>query len=429
MIRSLRPALLALLCISLSTLTPITEARSFKNPFTLPALVSNTGVSEKQQANPDRRSEVRQLCEAHGSPPSNYSNIDVVVVMVAPVCVTQQTIKLLRYNFNFRHLYYIVKHVEFCPYLLSIDDSVRCVDENTVLPGVSYKALQDVSGDIKKNQGIHNRVGWYLQQYLKLGVALHLPDLSDHYLIWDADNIPIKPFDMFGNNGEVKFCANPSSAKAKGYGKFYKMITGQERSQLQLKGKIFNFVCGYMMFYRPYVKEMLDFMDAYIAKTVKHPLASKGFPWSIHAVANEAIKQNVFFSEYDSYGSWVMKHHPDAFEADYDISYIRNPKTLEGAVQDKFGAMHMQKTLQCCLRHKDICSLGKELSDGPHGKLGPKTGTHHHILIWEEHKFRYRTENFCEDGMPEALQTAVDKMGTGMNTNKKTQKAIKAPKG
>jgi hypothetical protein len=30
-----------------------------------------------------------------------------VVVMVAPVCVTQQTIKLLRFNFNFRHLYYV----------------------------------------------------------------------------------------------------------------------------------------------------------------------------------------------------------------------------------------------------------------------------------------------------------------------------------
>ena len=30
-----------------------------------------------------------------------------VVVMVAPVCVTQQTIKLLRFNFNFRRLYYV----------------------------------------------------------------------------------------------------------------------------------------------------------------------------------------------------------------------------------------------------------------------------------------------------------------------------------
>ena len=27
------------------------------------------------------------------------------------------------------------------------------------------------------------QIGWYLQQYLKLGVGLHLDGLSDHYLV------------------------------------------------------------------------------------------------------------------------------------------------------------------------------------------------------------------------------------------------------
>lgn len=30
----------------------------------------------------------------------------------------------------------VVKHVEFCPYLESLDHTVRCVDENTVIPGL-----------------------------------------------------------------------------------------------------------------------------------------------------------------------------------------------------------------------------------------------------------------------------------------------------
>ena len=49
---------------------------------------------------------------------------------------------------------------------------------------------------VGKQQGT-NRVGWYLQQYLKLGVALHIPDLSDYYLVWDADNIATQPMELF----------------------------------------------------------------------------------------------------------------------------------------------------------------------------------------------------------------------------------------
>ena len=51
-----------------------------------------------------------------------------------------------------------------------------------------------------------NRVGWYLQQYLKLGVAVHIPDLSDYYLVWDADNIAVRPIELFSTVHEVGRC-------------------------------------------------------------------------------------------------------------------------------------------------------------------------------------------------------------------------------
>jgi hypothetical protein len=34
------------------------------------------------------------------------------------------------------------------------------------------------------------QVGWYFQQYLKLGVALHLKSLSDHYLVRPVPSYP-----------------------------------------------------------------------------------------------------------------------------------------------------------------------------------------------------------------------------------------------
>jgi len=40
-------------------------------------------------------------------------------------------------------------------------------------------------------------VGWYLQQFLKMGAARHVAGLSDHYLLWDSDMVPLKPMQWF----------------------------------------------------------------------------------------------------------------------------------------------------------------------------------------------------------------------------------------
>jgi len=341
-------------------------------------------------------------------PRFNYDHVDVVVVMVSPVCVTQQTIKLLRFNFNFRNLYYIVKHTQFCPYLESIDPTVKCVDENDVLPGVSYKELQaeGVSDNIKRGQGNNNRIGWYLQQYLKLGVALHLPGLSEHYLVWDADNIPIKPFQMFTDNGSPLFCANPSKKVSIAYSKFYMEVTGLELLHPERRGKYYNFVCGYMLFYKPYVREMLEHMDEHLIKHRKIT-TRKGFPWNLHEVADKTFSSGALLSEYDSYGSWVMMHHADQFHMDYSVTYTRNP----GVSQLEDGNF---VEMRCCLNHKRICDLGKEPYSTPHGLKSPGTGTRHHFLIWEEHKFRYRMQNDCSDKLPAPLEEAIGAVGHGM---------------
>ena len=48
---------------------------------------------------------------------------------------------------------------------------------------------------------------------------------------------------------------------------------------------------------------------------------AQGFPWNLHAVAESLIESNVLFSEFDSYGGWVMEHHPEAFNMDFDVSF------------------------------------------------------------------------------------------------------------
>ena len=429
--------------------------------------------------------------ECHGvSGPQkvDYSDVDVVIVMVAPVCTTRQIVQRLNYHYSFRRIYFIVKSAEYCPFLKSLDDSIICLDENTVLPGVSYAALA-AAGEGLKKQGMKegsNRVGWYLQQYLKLGVAVHIPDLSDYYLVWDADNIATRPIHLFSpasapgdpdddggavvaataggfkkaKSGRrvVRFCGNPVSYKSTGYAKFYKRTTGEILMKpggypKDPRGDSYNYVCGYMLMYRPHVAEMLAHFTRHIttnepelfagaraeAEAGKKNLQDIAFPWDIHAVANVAALEGYYFSEYDSYGSWVQSRYPDEHEIDLNVRYARNPGYLVvpgGINMKEFAKSPAVKksgksvTYPCCLTHKRICSIANGAMQGSGGgngvgsKAAATTGAGGggggegdslvHILVWEEHKMRYRSSGQCTDKLPPDLDEVVQQVGHGV---------------
>eukprot|EP00959_Pyramimonas_sp_CCMP1952_P384343 8054968-Pyramimonas_sp.AAC.1 len=65
---------------------------------------------------------------------------------------------------------------------------------------------------------------------------------------------------------------------------------------------------------------------------------------------------SAMFSEYDSYGSYVLTQHPEALKMDYGISYVRNPDTHGKAASDS-GPEFVK--MPCCLSQKRICELGK----------------------------------------------------------------------
>ena len=388
-----------------------------------------TRVQDKHRAGV---SEVSGLCHADDVR-QDYSWMDVVIVMVAPVCTTKEVVSTLRYNFQFRRVYFIVKDERFCPYLREMADDgyIVCLDENKVLPGVTHSSLMKESDGLIKNSQQSNRVGWYLQQYLKLGVSLHIEDLSDYYLVWDADNLSTRPIKLFNGaapNGRrrVSFCANPVSHKSTSYAKFYQMMMGKPLlrpsglksldatpEDSRVPGKLHNFVCGYMVMHRPHVKSMLEEASATIRQRYGGG-ETRGFPWDIHRLANEVVP-NAWFSEYDTYGSYVRSTYPEEFHVDYGLVYNRNAAANiatappKGGGKRKGGGDDRLPRFSCCLTHKRICSLGKLPASGGVKNDGV------HIVIWEEHKMRYRGgQSQCTDALPAALERAVDAVGHGV---------------
>ena len=66
-------------------------------------------------------------------------------------------------------------------------------------------SIDDVGRELGGRGGIgnHQRCGWYFQQLLKFYSYLVIEDLSDNFLILDADTIPNKKMSFFSPSGKV----------------------------------------------------------------------------------------------------------------------------------------------------------------------------------------------------------------------------------
>ena len=136
--------------------------------------------------------------------------------------------------------------------------------------------------------------------------------------------------------------------------------------------------------------------------------------------------------------------YPDEHEVDVDVRYARNPGylVLPGSVSMKdFAKSPAVKksgksvTYPCCLTHKRICSIAnvgpgeagsgsgngggsKALEGGVGGGGGGGGGgagdSLVHILVWEEHKMRYRSSGQCTDKLPPDLDEVVEQVGHGV---------------
>mmetsp|Transcript_26505 Transcript_26505/g.84872 ORF Transcript_26505/g.84872 Transcript_26505/m.84872 type:complete len:802 (+) Transcript_26505:329-2734(+) len=343
----------------------------------------------------------------------DYSFMDAVLVNMVPGCSTTQVVQRLFRVYSFRKVFFIAKSKSFCPYIESMDARMVCMQEDDLMPGVTYQGLDDRSPEIKKFQGVSNRVGWYYAMFLKIGVGHFLPGLSDYYLVWDSDNIPLEPIDFFTKDGRMNFCANPMGVKpagyVTGYGKFHKMVTGYDMLRPNISGKlvqdpkepVFNFVCGYIVGYRPYATELIEHITAYMKKKFPSlPPRDQSYPWNILALANVAIKENYYWADYDSYPSWVAQKHPERYNADFSVHFLRNPGLLiergigaEGNKLQRFpvspaslpsthtsyippSILHFLS--QCCMPDGDVCAIAKKHYQG---KLP-------HFLIWEVRAYR-----------------------------------------
>lgn len=132
--------------------------------------------------------------------------MDLVICVAYKNCFfLKKNIPFINKNLGPEHIYVITELSNFT-LLEGMADNLKLIDENVLVDGLSYATVRKV---LKSHLGI-NLVGWYFQQFLKMGFAL-TPFAREEYLVWDADTIPLNPLDFKDVGGQNIFlCPRPS---------------------------------------------------------------------------------------------------------------------------------------------------------------------------------------------------------------------------
>ncbi len=185
---------------------------------------------------------------------------------------------------------------------------VQFIEEDTLIDGLTKKAVANRLDEILP--GSSSRAGWYYQQFLKLGYALTCRD--KYYLIFDMDT-STKGVCFFDDVGKPKFYTSGENHK-----EYFETLDRMLPGRITKYDPKISFIVNYMIFKTEYVCELLDIFDQSL---------SMGNSWwekILNSIDVSYIKE-AGFSEFETYGNYVMKYHP----GEYSLDTVKQYRTID----------------------------------------------------------------------------------------------------
>ena len=187
---------------------------------------------------------------------------------------------------------------------LQTEDLLGCsfLNEDEILKdsyGLSFSAVRDYLMELN---AMPENAGWYLQQFIKLGISKISHD--EYYLVWDADTIPLNKIDFFDKKGKPYF--NLKREYFEVYFRTIDNLFGLKKQENE------SFISEHMLFKTSVVREMLEKIES------NESLGGKFF-WQkiLHGsdlLQKDFIKKDQrFFSEFETYGTYCAAFYPNLY--------------------------------------------------------------------------------------------------------------------
>jgi hypothetical protein len=173
---------------------------------------------------------------------------------------------------------------------------IKFINEDEVMDGLTFKNVRDMIK--KRDLRAIKRTGWYLQQFLKLGFAKKTK--AERYLVWDGDTIPLKKLTFFDESKQVYL---------------FNLKDEFHQPYFETMGRLFNnsitkksaksFISEHMMIDTNIMKKMLAEIET------NNNIEGKSFFEKIINAVNVKDLNSSGFSEYETYGNYILQKFPD----------------------------------------------------------------------------------------------------------------------
>jgi len=186
--------------------------------------------------------------------------------------------------------------------------------------------------------GNHREFGWWYQQLIKLGASTQIEDISESYVVWDGDLIPLTKWELCSQDTfHAAILQNQprSEFNRQEYNKCIRHLLGID----VVKPFEGTFVTHHMVFEKKYLKDMFQHIQDTLLLS-----CSLSYSWPIYFIS---LSHSFYrFSEYLLYATFMMHFHSDAFHCHsfekYGKDGIRFRETTE-IIQD----MKKEKECKC----------------------------------------------------------------------------------
>lgn len=218
------------------------------------------------------------------------------------ILITEKTMRFMRIS-----LPYIHKHIQFqkCICIGNIclkdyvENELKCVflDEDKVFEGMT---LEKVKKCIWNRGGNSQRAGWYFQQFIKMAFSF-IAD-GDCYIVWDSDTVPLSDIRYFEGSQYI-FITKKEFHKPY-FDTMEKLLGGG----IWRYHKTVSFIAENMIIDTAVMKELI--------KKIEFNKDIPGYSFYekiLNAINLEDLNQSGF-SEFETYGNYVMKFHKEKYK-------------------------------------------------------------------------------------------------------------------
>jgi hypothetical protein len=209
-------------------------------------------------------------------------------------------------------------------FMQKLGSGIECINEDEVFSDMKLKDLQSKI----TLPGFPQGAGWYFQQFLKLSYPKIRPEV-DRYLIWDADTVPLRAFDVFGTDGKALVTPATMAAAQPPRGVPMDSSTAQRMQEATRPHpsyfENFNYLLGETIkpsrsFIAQHMPIHVPTLRALIEKVETRFVGSESWPWKV--IKNLKGNNSNLFSEYEFYAHFALLHSP-AFHKIRPLSWSR----------------------------------------------------------------------------------------------------------